>query len=48
MMSSKGIRIEDERIEAINQWPEPQLVQNIQVFLGLRTFIDNSSRDSVR
>ena len=29
---SKGIRIEVKRIEAVKQWPEPQLVQDIQVF----------------
>ena len=23
MMSSKGIRIEDKKIEAVKQWPEP-------------------------
>ena len=35
---SKNIRIEDKRIEAIKQWPEPQSVRNIQVFLGFANF----------
>ena len=34
----KGIRMEDERIEAVKQWPEPQSVQDIQVFLGFANF----------
>ena len=29
VVSSKGIRMEDERIEAVKQWPEPQSVQDI-------------------
>ena len=29
VVSLKSIRIEDERIEAVKQWPEPQSVQNI-------------------
>ena len=29
MVSSKGIRMEDEQIEAVKQWPEPQSVQDI-------------------
>ena len=33
MVSSKSIRMEDERIEAVKQWSEPQSVQDIQVFL---------------
>ena len=37
-MSSKDIRIEVKRIEAVKQWPEPQSVQNIQVFLGFANF----------
>ena len=38
LVSSKGIRIEDERIEAVKQWPEPQSVRDIQVFLGFANF----------
>ena len=37
-MFSKDICIEDERIEAIKQWPEPQSIQDIQVFLGFANF----------
>ena len=37
-MSSKSIRIEDKRIEAVKRWPEPQSVQDIQVFLGFANF----------
>ena len=38
VVSSKSIRIEDKRIEAVKQWPEPQSVQDIQVFLGFANF----------
>ena len=29
VVSSKGIRIENKKIEAVKQWPEPQSVQDI-------------------
>ena len=38
MVSSKGIRIEDKKIEAVKQWLEPQSVQDIQIFLGFANF----------
>ena len=40
--------MEDKRIEAVKQWPEPQSVRDIQVFLGFanfyRQFIQGFSR----
>lgn len=33
-----GIRMEDERIEAVKTWPEPKSVRDIQVFLGSANF----------
>ena len=40
--------MEDEQIEAVKQWPEPQSVRDIQVFLGFanfyRRFIQGFSR----
>ena len=48
VVSAQGIRMEEKRIEAVKDWPEPQLVRNIQVFLGFanfyRRFIRNFSR----
>ena len=48
VVSSEGIRMEDERIEAVKRWPEPQSVRDIQVFLGFanfyRRFIQGFSR----
>ena len=38
MVSLKSIRMEDEKIEAVKQWPELQSVQDIQVFLGFANF----------
>ena len=37
-MSSRGICIEDERIRAIKQYPEPKSVRDIQIFLGFANF----------
>ena len=38
VVSSQGIRIEDERIEAVRNWPEPKSVRDIQVFIGFANF----------
>ena len=38
VVSSQGIRMEDERIEAVKNWPEPKSVQDIQVFIGFANF----------
>ncbi len=48
VVSAQGIRMEEERIEAVRDWPEPQSVRDIQVFLGFanfyRRFIKNFNR----
>ncbi len=42
--------MEEERIEAVKDWPEPQSVSDIQVFLGFanfsKRFIGNFSRNA--
>ena len=38
MVSSKTIRMEDKKIEAVKQWLEPQSIQDIQFFLGFANF----------
>ena len=38
VVSSQGIRMEDERIEVVRNWPEPKSVQDIQVFIGFANF----------
>ena len=38
MVFLKNIRIEDERIELVKQWPEPQSVRDISVLLGFANF----------
>ena len=30
--------MEDEKIEAVRNWPEPKLVQDIHVFIGFANF----------
>ncbi len=38
VVSAQGVRIEDERIEAVKNWSEPKSVRNIQVFLWFANF----------
>ena len=38
VVSAQGIRIEDKKIEAVRNWPEPKSVKDIQVFLGFANF----------
>ena len=48
VVSAEGVRMEDERIEVVRTWPEPQSVRDIQVFIGFanfyRRFIQGFSR----
>ncbi len=48
VISTQEIKMELERIEAIKNWPKPQSVRDIQMFLGFanfyRRFIKNFSR----
>ena len=37
-MSAQGIRIEDEQIKVVKNWPEPTSVRDIQVFIGFANF----------
>ncbi len=34
----QGIRIEEKKIEAIRNWPEPRSVRDIELFLGFANF----------
>ena len=38
VVSSQSIRMEDEKIEVVKNWPEPKLVWDIQVFIGFANF----------
>ena len=48
VVSSQVIRIEEKKIDAVKAWPEPKLVQDIQVFIGFanvyRRFIQGFSK----
>ena len=35
IVSSKGIRVDSQKIEAVKQWPRPTSATNISSFLGL-------------
>ena len=47
VVSSKGIRMEDKRIEAVKQWLSLSQYETSKCSSDLRIFIDDSSRDSV-
>ena len=38
VVSGQGIRMEEERIEAVTNWPEPKSVRDVQVFMGFANF----------
>ena len=38
IVSAQEIRMEDEQIEVVKNWPEPTSVRDIQVFLGFTNF----------
>ena len=38
IVSPSGIHMEPERIESIKNWPEPQSIREIQVFIGFANF----------
>ncbi len=38
VVSAQGIRMEEERIEAVKAWVEPKSVRDIKVFLGFANF----------
>ncbi len=48
IISDQGIRMEEEQIKVVCDWPESQSVRDIQVFLGIinfyRWFIQGFSR----
>ena len=37
-MSAQAVKMEDERIEVVKNWPEPTSVRDIQVFIGFANF----------
>ncbi len=45
VVSAKGIKIEEERIEAVKAWAEPKSVRDIQVFLGFTNFYRRFIKD---
>jgi hypothetical protein len=50
-VSPKGLTMEKEKVAAIATWPEPTLLQDIQVFLGFtgfyRRFIKNYAKVTI-
>lgn len=38
IISPEGIKMEDERIHSVRDWPRPQCVRDVQVFIGFANF----------
>ena len=38
VVSRDGIRMEEERINAVKKWPEPESIRDIQIFIGFANF----------
>ena len=38
VVSSEGIKVAHDKIDATKSWPTPETVQDIQAFLGLANF----------
>ena len=38
VVAAQGVKMEDKRIEAVKNWPEPKSVRDIQVFIGFTNF----------
>ena len=48
VVSTQGIRMQDERIKVVKNWPEPKSVRDIQVFIGFANFYWQFIRDFSR
>ena len=38
VVSSEGIKVAHDKIDTVKSWPKPEMVQDIQAFLGLSNF----------
>ena len=38
IISSEGIKVAHDKIDAMKLWPKPETVQDVQAFLGLTKF----------
>jgi len=47
-INTKGIHMESERIQTINEWPLPASVKDVQTFLGFANFYRRFIRDFAR
>ena len=45
IVSSEGIHVDSQKIEAVKQWPRPTFATDIKSFLGLVGYIESSWKD---
>ena len=38
VVSAQRVKMEDEQIEVVKNWPEPKSIRDIQIFLGFANF----------
>jgi hypothetical protein len=45
IISSKGVKVDEEKIEAIRDWPKPANIANVRSFHGLTSFYRRFVKD---
>ena len=45
IISSKGVKVDEEKIEAIRDWPKPASIANVRSFHGLTSFYRRFVKD---
>ena len=48
VVSTDGIKMEEEKIDIVKKWPKPQSVRDIQVFIGFANFYQHFIKDFSR
>ena len=38
VVSSEGIKVTHDKVDAVKSWPKPETVRDVQTFLGLANF----------
>ena len=47
LVSAKGIKVDEENVKAIKEWPTPKSITDVRSFHGLASFIADLSKISV-
>jgi len=47
-MSTEGIKMQEEKVAGVLEWPRPKMVKNVQKFLGLANYYRQFMKDFAR